>query len=91
MSDNFGTFPKSIMCHSDVYFDVARTDRFGNSFRNLEQRISFKDKVLEEPLESIHIIDPEDLEAPAPLEINTEPKKLEKNKKIIKRCSCSIQ
>ncbi|OMJ67556.1 hypothetical protein SteCoe_35249 [Stentor coeruleus] len=53
MSGSFKTYPKSILSHNDTDFDPNRVDRYGNNFKYLEQHISFKDKVLEEPLESI--------------------------------------
>lgn len=57
MSESFKTYPKSILCHNDLDYDTERQDRFGHNFKYLSQHISFKDKVLDEPLESIIIID----------------------------------
>lgn len=57
MSGNFKTYPRAILSHNEVEFDPNRVDRYGHNFRFMEQHISFKDKVLEEPLESIFEIE----------------------------------
>ena len=86
MSGSFKTYPKSILSHNSADFDQSRVDRYGNTFRTLEQHISFKDELLEVPIESIYVISPED---------NQEKTKdgPDKNKKKSKdkHCYCLIQ
>ncbi|OMJ65920.1 hypothetical protein SteCoe_37421 [Stentor coeruleus] len=53
MSGSFKTYPKTILSHNELEYDPNRVDRYGNNFKFMEQHISFKDNVLEEPLESI--------------------------------------
>lgn len=53
MSGSFKTYPKPILSHNDIGYDPNRIDRYGKNFKFMEQHISFKDNILEEPLESI--------------------------------------
>jgi hypothetical protein len=45
--------PKPILIQNEAEFDPKRVDRFGNKFKYLEQHISFKDQIMEAPLESV--------------------------------------
>ena len=53
MSEDSKAIPKPILVLDDSDFDPARVDRFGNKFKYLEQHISFKDEIMQAPLESV--------------------------------------
>ena len=53
MSGEFKPIPKPILVINDSDFDPARVDRFGNRFKYLEQHISFKDEIMQVPLECV--------------------------------------
>lgn len=95
MSDSFKTFPKPILISNSTDFDPTRKDRFGHKFKYLEQHISFKDEILEAPLESV--VEYEQIkielislpEEKCKSSTSTPPiRKIKSNKK---GCSCSIQ
>jgi hypothetical protein len=98
MSGSFKTFPKPILVQNDSDCSPSRQDRFGNKFRYLEQKISFKDEILERPIESIIEYDQVELDIDyGSIEENTlkkyekRKKKLRRKKRLKKMCSCILQ
>ena len=95
MSDSFKTFPKPILVSNSTDFDPSRKDRFGHKFKYLEQHISFKDEILEAPLESVLEYEQINIELhslPDEKPRSSTPKPhIRKEKMNKKGCSCSIQ
>ncbi|OMJ79211.1 hypothetical protein SteCoe_20812 [Stentor coeruleus] len=87
MSGSFKTYPRAILTHNEVEYDPDRVDRYGHNFKFMEQHISFKDNVLEEPLESIleieqiNMVSKDKIEEEGSEEIDDEDKK-DNNKKL---------
>lgn len=95
MSGSFKTYPKPSIISNNAEFDPEREDRFGHKFKYLEQHISFKDQILEEPLVSVLEYDQINIEiVPTKGEkyssgLKKSHSKKSKGKK--KGCSCNIQ
>lgn len=53
MSEDSKAIPKPILVQDDSDYDPTRVDRFGNKFKYLEQHISFKDEIMQTPLECV--------------------------------------
>ena len=98
MSGSFKTFPKTIMVSDYADFDHTRVDRFGNKFKTMAQKLSFRDGVMDQPIDSIVEYDQVEVEIERgssegedEQRFQNRVKKLKRKKLLKKKCGCCVQ
>lgn len=98
MSGSFKTFPKTILVTDLALCDDDRVDRFGNKFKTLAQKLSFRDCVLDKAVDSVVEYDQVEVEIERgssegedEARFQKRVKSLKRKKLLKKKCGCCVQ